>query len=541
MPETPAESEETVQDVPQSAEASIIETFQSIVVAFILAFAFRSVVIEAFVIPTGSMAPTLLGAHVMARSPQTGYTFPVGPRDTDNNIALPTQGTKRDPIDIADPMLDRIDRNGRGGNSSIQFVDERTRMGDRILVLKYLYSLFGPSRFDVVVFKNPKNPAENYIKRLIGLPGERVWLCDGDVFVSVEDDPSGTFLVQRKPEHVQRRVWQPVYHSKHIPIQSNLTVVKWTCPWEGKGWVTENVRSYRQESDDPTTLKYREAVRPIRDAYAYNTSANHAFDYFNVADMRFATGIAPDASGLNARIELACRNHVFECVLSGDTAELRMRPEGGSEWTVLGSGSIDAFEPGRVTNVEFWHVDQQLWLWINGKMACDPAPYEWDGRARSINATGLTPEQAASSGGRPHQYLDYNHRPQETRLALHFEGSALTLHRVELDRDLYYQPTRYGRNGPVGTAALATHPSTVPTLGPDHFFVCGDNSPSSLDGRLWGDPNPWIAATIDDGPGVVHRDLMMGKAFFVYFPSPEGLSDNGSRFIPNFGQMRFIH
>ena len=39
------------------------ETFESIVVAFVLAFLFRAFEAEAFVIPTGSMAPTLLGRH----------------------------------------------------------------------------------------------------------------------------------------------------------------------------------------------------------------------------------------------------------------------------------------------------------------------------------------------------------------------------------------------------------------------------------------------------------------------------------------------
>ncbi len=45
--------------------------------AFILAFIFRAFVVEAFVIPTGSMAPTLLGAHMRFRCPDCGYTFDV--------------------------------------------------------------------------------------------------------------------------------------------------------------------------------------------------------------------------------------------------------------------------------------------------------------------------------------------------------------------------------------------------------------------------------------------------------------------------------
>jgi signal peptidase I len=60
---------ETGKDKPDSkpARASnpyvVRETLESIIVAFILAFLFRAFVAEAFVIPTGSMAPTLMGAH----------------------------------------------------------------------------------------------------------------------------------------------------------------------------------------------------------------------------------------------------------------------------------------------------------------------------------------------------------------------------------------------------------------------------------------------------------------------------------------------
>ena len=91
------------------------------------------------------------------------------------------------------------------------------RMGDRILVHKLMYPFFEPSRWDVVVFKNPTAPvgdAENFIKRLIGLPREKIWLADGDVFAgpATTGDRLDDFVVQRKPEFVQRAVWQPVHH-----------------------------------------------------------------------------------------------------------------------------------------------------------------------------------------------------------------------------------------------------------------------------------------------------------------------------------------
>src|SRR3712207_4855393 len=58
-------------------EGSYKETVQSILVAFILAFIFRTFVVEAFVIPTGSMAPTLLGAHMRFHCTDCGYRWTV--------------------------------------------------------------------------------------------------------------------------------------------------------------------------------------------------------------------------------------------------------------------------------------------------------------------------------------------------------------------------------------------------------------------------------------------------------------------------------
>ena len=49
----------------RKSQSSVIETLQSLVVAFVLAMVFRGFVVEGFVIPTGSMAPTLLGQHLL--------------------------------------------------------------------------------------------------------------------------------------------------------------------------------------------------------------------------------------------------------------------------------------------------------------------------------------------------------------------------------------------------------------------------------------------------------------------------------------------
>src|SRR5437667_984273 len=78
-----------------AGEGNIKETVESILVAFILAFIFRAFVVEAFVIPTGSMAPTLYGAHYRFQCPDCGYNFDIGYKATsqDEDAEIPGEWT----------------------------------------------------------------------------------------------------------------------------------------------------------------------------------------------------------------------------------------------------------------------------------------------------------------------------------------------------------------------------------------------------------------------------------------------------------------
>src|SRR5436189_2611602 len=82
----------TVTDAQASSDGNIKETIESILIAFILAFVFRAFVVEAFVIPTGSMAPTLMGAHMDFRCPDCGYRFEVNynsDSSSEDEISIP--------------------------------------------------------------------------------------------------------------------------------------------------------------------------------------------------------------------------------------------------------------------------------------------------------------------------------------------------------------------------------------------------------------------------------------------------------------------
>jgi len=55
---------------------------------------------------------------------------------------------------------------------------------DRVLVSKFIYRLREPARGDVVVLRYPRNPERNYIKRVIGLPGETIAIKNGTLYVN---------------------------------------------------------------------------------------------------------------------------------------------------------------------------------------------------------------------------------------------------------------------------------------------------------------------------------------------------------------------
>ncbi|MCH7720656.1 MAG: hypothetical protein IH988_06655, partial [Planctomycetes bacterium] len=147
--------------------------------AFILAFVFRAFVIEAFVIPTGSMAATLYGKHGTIVCEDCEWEFAYGLADGSTNQTGPSQA---------------VCPNCNHANRKLTVTNDRrnAEAGDRILVFKWPLDLgtdfLRPQRWDVTVFKNPLNGTENYIKRLIGLPEEVLEIVDGDVYTAPAGD-----------------------------------------------------------------------------------------------------------------------------------------------------------------------------------------------------------------------------------------------------------------------------------------------------------------------------------------------------------------
>ncbi len=548
-----------------SASASTRETLTSLVIAFAMAFIFRGFVLEAFIIPTGSMAPTLLGAHMKFRSPQTGTDFDVGPwfyfNDQEHLPPLPVQGSPQHPVIVHDPMSGPPPAPGRARSGiTSQHVGVPREAGDRIFVLKYVEPIYRPQRFDVAVFKNPTQPEENYIKRLLGLPGEQVALVDGDVFfrdatqASNADNPwSGPgWRIARKPRRMQRDLWYTLFDSVHAP---HTHVADYRSPWRAASntgaWTIGRSRVYRYQSDAPTAIFWDTDSWPIDDYLAYNQSRQlmtrgAAPPRFPVSDLRMRLGVRFEREGGQARAKLKARGHEFAADITGDRARLLMRPEGEPDWVTIDSVELsDPLRPGRVANIEFWHVDQSLWLFIDGRKVAggkERGAYDWNPSERISFSTGRRLDDLLADAGNPFT-RSVNGRManyREAQPSWEFSGGPFTLHRVALDRDLYFRAADYqsSNHSMAGDPALATHPASTPTLGPDQFFVAGDNSAASLDGRLWDEADAWLLDAFPHaGVGVVPREVMIGKAFFVYFPS---LQSRGGVPVPDAGRMRFI-
>jgi signal peptidase I len=75
-------------------------------------------------------------------------------------------------------------------------MDPTFQSGDYIITSKITYKFKKIERGDVIVFHSPKNPSIEYIKRIIGLPGDKVMVKDNEVYVN--DQPLPEIYISAK-------------------------------------------------------------------------------------------------------------------------------------------------------------------------------------------------------------------------------------------------------------------------------------------------------------------------------------------------------
>ena len=590
-----------LDDTTNKELATTRDTVHSIGIAVVLAFVLRAFLIEAFVIPTGSMAPRLMGEHWRLICPVCTYEYDYGwPERTP-----PARGRKVLPPNARCPSCNH-EYDASAGQPT--WVDG----GDRVLVLKYLDNFRDLQPWDVVVFRNPQNNRENYIKRLVGLPGETIEIIHGDVWVRASDD--APWAIRRKPPAVQQVMWQIIHDNDYQPrspdaqsaeplagVRIDYDIIpKWIDPratglWDQAG---DHGRRFVFAGGGSAGLRFFGPRRGAADGrpaflphYGYNNlnaeKSPHSNTYFTdevCTDLKlsfvytpaaddsriallmdvFARGYAAEVSA-DGTVRLLHRAAPAESVLGADPAELTE----ATGWATWQRAQIDPLKPGKGYEIALTNADHRLTLWIDGRAVLESTDTQYPADreeirtlmesvfARNSSARIPTPQVAIAAGGGPCELLH-----------------------LKLQRDVYYTYTRlevppqapqwaYARSLPGGARPATGDPGWGVMGQPirlqgsqsspndlDSFYVLGDNSPQSLDSRRWTQAAPTLRLRKDGRPvyqlGTVPRYNLIGKAVFVYWPSgfrlpgPAklpwlGLPGPASLpLIPNVGSMRMV-
>ena len=482
------------------------DTLESLAVAGILALLIHCFTVEAFVIPTGSMATTLMGRHKEVVCPECGETFTLN-------------------------AYEEVGANGRRIVSGVcdncrypaPVGDQPSFKGDRILVMKFPFDLpllpgaGGPNRWDVIVFKYPNDPErQNYIKRLVGLPNEDLRVSQGDI----QTRPGGTeesFTIRRKPLFHQRAMQFLVYDDSLRPkallsdIERRLYRPEWKR-WRGpeKDWTETAAGTFATKGkDDWAELRYRhvvpdlqqwQAIREkkelpdlplatlITDFNSYNTSqtqsnADRTPDPHWIGDLTLEARVNVRSSqGGEVRFRLIKSGIAYDCVFDLSTGDATLLRNGKT----LGAKASTALKGTGAHDVTFANVNGRLTVWVNGATPFGDGVVHDEGTSPRLPPTveDLAPHVAA-------------------------RGSVdLTVSGLVLKRDIYYtqdpQSSDYGNlvpswgepdtqdaafhrlfGDPKRFGELVPREPKVYSISANRFLMMGDNSPRSSDSRAW--------------------------------------------------------
>ncbi len=420
--------------------------------------------------------------------------------------------------------------------------------------LPFLPGSAAPKRWDVVVFRFPGDPEMNYIKRLVGLPGETLRIWNGDILIKSPGDKE--FHREHRPLEHQRAMRMMVYDDAHRPraLKDRPEWRRWvgtladswkedaakpgrfegTSPLDG--W---SELRYQHLIPDPTQWSQIEAETPlslaprptlITDFYSYNTNGT-AFGSGRYDDTWRKARWVGDLT-LSVHVEAAGGTFRLELIEGGVSNRCEVDVAANKARMFHGDKEIGAFpfasrrQSGY--DVEFANVDNRLTLWVDGQPAFgEGIAYEDEpGKHPLPTVADLTPARIAVKGGR-------------------FIVSDLVLH-----RDIYYtQPDNADYDPywekplprtPAEVFEVFADPARVAALGPlawsdfpigeDRFLMLGDNSPCSSDSRAWDQKDRYVPEDTANGIPArgwekadrqrweVPRKLLTGKAFCIYWP-----------------------
>lgn len=611
-PEQPAEPRSAVAKPTHAppAPVGLRETVETAAVALVLALLFRTFCAESFVIPTGSMAPTLLGRHKDLVCAACGQPFQVNAAgEVDYERAAPSG------LEVRAGTCPACRHTMSLTSDGVEPREHPSYNGDRILAVKYPLALTGPRRWDVTVFRSPDDARECYLKRLVGLPGETIRIWQGDLWMvaggltPADDGNSPAALaILCKPASKVLAMAQLVHDNDR---QTQLPgAARWPNRWRPQGGRVETIgTSYvvAENDSEPAWLRYEhrlptddawrrvkdptaaasdvEAPQPlpqlVTDFAAYNTyryhpertrpekSSNGPLGPNGTAPLgpnRTSAGVDHNPGYLSASKKLGL-HWVGDLILECEVQSLdNSAGAQGAVWLELvkagrralctfdrATGMVELSHPAlsaprrakasidlrQARHLRFAHVDHQLLLWVDDKLIELDAPATYDLSVDEIpTAADLAPAAVGVVGAgarvshlrllRDNYYIA-TAGPQDPLCdyAANERDSPAWRDADEL-LALWSEPARW--------AALPPRRHVDFSLASKEYFLLGDNSPESRDGRLWPQGH------------AVAADLLVGKAICVYWPHAWEtgwswqLPGRGVKFpcYPSFSRMRLI-
>lgn len=537
------------------------ETFESIAIAFILAFVFKTFQAEAYVIPTGSMAPTLYGRHKEITCDGCGYEFAIG-------ASLE--------IDQASGQLyQRISEvfcNNCG--KQIDGTNAPAFNGDRIVVNKQILDF---KRFDVVVFKNPEEGHVNYIKRLVGLPGETIRIRKGDLWAKITQDADWEILRKEDPQ-VQKDIQLTVYDDNYParPILDQGWPERWTPAIRSNedgsvgGWKAvesawkpdrEN-RTYQAQSTtaDWQWLRYTH-FQPNAEVWNHTNQIQNDVSYpkpslisdfcsfngfrlgrnsdfkgaFWVGDLTINSSINVTSTNAESaiRIQLVEGSQTFNATIELQTGRVTLTSLESDNLaageTELAVGQGPSMTSGNY-EVSFANVDDRLCLWIDHQLV------EFDQPTTYLSSDQPFPTDAdLTPCGIAVRNADVTVSDLLLERDIYYQNVFLPFHESEgvlpprngsneVDnkralQELLYSPAAWGSQYRNDTESLLKNNEAFCEyqLDDDEYLMFGDNSPSSKDSRLFDYENRPMNGIFSHRYAVRKKDLI-GKALFIFWP-----------------------